>query len=209
MKKKQTQANRYNLQYHHTSAHSGSRENTNEESPSLPIKATMLFLLSLKIFKIFILQSSSKNAFVSFFLYGLTWKLFSGSSKQMAFYNCHCCKFSHRKGGEVSFFQLPPTVRHSSWNAVSILLRMHKPKNVLPKNQAVLHQFTFTRQAADAVWAVMALAAARWVGGWVLPAHVLGSDATIHSLSSQQKSIFIRKFSWNTRLVREGMDKAL
>ena len=72
MKKKQTQANRYNLQHHNPSTCSGSTENTNEESPSAPIKATALFLLS-EDFKSSVLQSSSKNGFVWFFLCGLTW----------------------------------------------------------------------------------------------------------------------------------------
>lgn len=62
-------------------------------------------------------------------------KLFCPISKQMDFYNCHCCKFSHKMGGVIlitfsllSFSQLPPTVRHCSCKAVSILRRMHKTR---------------------------------------------------------------------------------
>lgn len=62
MKKKQTQANRYNLQYHNPSARSGSTENTNEESPSPPIKATTLFLLSLKILSVGFCRAHLKMA---------------------------------------------------------------------------------------------------------------------------------------------------
>lgn len=137
MKKKQTQANRYNLQYHNPSTHSGSTENTNEESPSPPIKATTLFLLSLKILKVTFCRAHLKMA------------LF-GSSFVVSPENCSLLLVNRwlfiiaiaanlvTEGGGVFlilffffFFQLPPTVRHCSWKAVSILLRMHKPKKVL------------------------------------------------------------------------------
>lgn len=93
----------------------------------------------LEDFKSYFVQSSSKNGFVWFFLCGLTWKLFCPASKQMGFYNCHCCKFSHRMGGGfvilitffllLSFSQQPPTVRHCSCKAESILVRMHKTES--------------------------------------------------------------------------------
>lgn len=62
MKKKQTQANRYNLQYHNPSTHSGSTENTNEESPSPPIKARTLFLLSSWILRVTFCRADLKMA---------------------------------------------------------------------------------------------------------------------------------------------------
>lgn len=62
MKKKQTQANRYNLQYPEPSTHSGNMENTNEESPSPPIKATTLFLPSLKILRVTLCRAHLRMA---------------------------------------------------------------------------------------------------------------------------------------------------
>lgn len=62
MKKKQTQANRYNLQHSNPSVHSVSIENTNEESPSPPIKATTLLLLSLKILRVTFCRAHLKTA---------------------------------------------------------------------------------------------------------------------------------------------------
>lgn len=109
-------------------------ENTNEESPSPPIKATPLFLPSLKILRVTLCRAHLKIA-----LFGSSFVVSPENCsvpKQMGFYNCHCCKFSHKMGGVViliTFFhflsQLPPTARRCSYKAVSILRRMHKTES--------------------------------------------------------------------------------
>lgn len=207
MKKKQTQANRYNLQYHNPGTHSGSTENTNEESPSPPIKATTLFLLSLKILRVTFCRAHLKMA------------LF-GSSFVVSPENCSALLVNRwlfiiataanvvTEGGgcsldfffPLSFFQLPPTVRHCSWKAVSILLRMHKPKRILQSQycrgtkELCISSHSPGRHPTQAEL----LRSPQLRGGRVgerKAAHVHGSDAIIHGLSSQQKSIFIRNFS--------------
>lgn len=213
MKKKQTQANRYNLQHPNPSAHSGSIENTNEESPSPPIKATTLLLLSLKILRVMFCRAHLKMA-----LFGSSFVVSPENcsalpANRWLFIIATAANLVTENGGVNFLIIFFPTVRLWSWKAISILFRMHKPENLveslLPRNQTALHQFTFTRQAADTAWAVTAPTTMRWVGGWVQAAHVHGSDATIHALPSQQKSIFIRNFSWNSRPVSKGTEKAL
>lgn len=114
-------------------AHSGSIENTNEESPSPPIKATTLLLLSLKILRVMFCRTHLKMALFSSSFVGSPENCSALLVNRWLFIIATAANLVTETVGVdlFFFFQLPSTVRPWSWEAVSILFRMHKPKRVL------------------------------------------------------------------------------
>lgn len=110
-------------------------ENTNEESPSPPIKATTFFFLSVKILRVTFCRAHLRTALFGFSFVVSPENCSALPVNRWVFIIVTAANLVTEWGVLfswwlfVSFSQVPLTVRHCSCKAVSILRRMHKTES--------------------------------------------------------------------------------